>query len=137
MEEARFTVFGEPVPKARPRVVNGHAYTPEKTKNHEMAIALVYKSIYHGDKFDTGKPLKVKTDFFRSIPKSARKKDREAMINGEIRPNVKPDIDNLAKTVLDALLGVAYVDDNQVAELECRKFYAEKPRTEIYITEVD
>lgn len=137
MKEARFAVLGEPVPKARPRVVNGHAYTPAKTKNHEEKIALIYKSIYHGDRFDKGISLRVKTDFYRTIPKSARKQDRELMRSGVKRPTVKPDIDNLAKTVLDALLGVAYEDDNQVAELECRKFYSDEPRTEICIEVVN
>lgn len=134
MESAKFTVYGEPVAKARPRVVNGHAYTPSKTKCHEAKIALVYKTTYHGEKFDVGVPLRLEADFYRMIPKSARKKDREAMIAGTIRPTVKADVDNYAKTVMDALLKVAYEDDNQVVELVCRKFYAEQPRTEIILS---
>lgn len=133
MESAKFVVYGEPVAKARPRVVNGHAYTPSKTKDHEVRIALVYKSAFHGGMFEAGVPLRLEADFYRSIPKSARKKDREAMIAGAIRPTVKADVDNYAKTVMDALLKVAYDDDNQVVELMCRKFYSEQPRTEIRI----
>jgi Holliday junction resolvase RusA-like endonuclease len=34
----------------------------------------------------------------------------------------KPDVDNLAKAVMDALNCVAYVDDSQVIELVIRKF---------------
>lgn len=37
----------------------------------------------------------------------------------------KPDIDKLARAVLDALTGVAYVDDAQVCWIEVLKRYAE------------
>lgn len=37
----------------------------------------------------------------------------------------KPDIDNIAKLILDALNGIAYEDDAQVVILQCAK----KPRT--------
>jgi len=35
------------------------------------------------------------------------------------------DIDNHAKSVLDAAKGIAFADDNQIAELELRKVYNE------------
>lgn len=38
-------------------------------------------------------------------------------------PQSKPDIDNIAKSVLDALNGVAYIDDKQVYSLYCNKFF--------------
>ena len=36
-------------------------------------------------------------------------------------PPIKPDIDNLAKFVLDALNGVGYHDDSQIVKLEVHK----------------
>ena len=39
---------------------------------------------------------------------------------------MKPDCDNIAKAVLDALNGLAYKDDSQVTELTVRKLYAEE-----------
>lgn len=39
-------------------------------------------------------------------------------------PTVKPDVDKLARAVLDALTGVAYGDDGQVVELHVRKSYS-------------
>ncbi len=51
------------------------------------------------------------------------------------RPS-KPDCDNVAKAVLDALNGVAYEDDSQVVELTVQTIYAaagEDPRLEIYV----
>ena len=43
------------------------------------------------------------------------------MLNGELLPAKKPDIDNIVKAVLDALNEVAYRDDTQVVELQVRK----------------
>ena len=48
----------------------------------------------------------------------------------------RPDIDNLAKAILDGLNGIAYTDDNQVAELEIQKLYSDKARTEVEIIEI-
>ena len=38
-------------------------------------------------------------------------------------PCIKPDVDKLARALLDALTGLAYVDDEQVVELLVRKVY--------------
>ena len=44
---------------------------------------------------------------------------------------VKPDIDNLAKFVMDALQGILWDDDSYINALEVKKVYSKKPRTEI------
>ena len=51
-------------------------------------------------------------------------KNRELMLNNEISPTKKPDVDNILKIVLDALNGVAYDDDKQVTSSFPRKRYA-------------
>ena len=38
-------------------------------------------------------------------------------------PNVKPDIDKLARGILDALDGICYDNDSKVVELQLRKVY--------------
>ena len=47
-------------------------------------------------------------------PKSISKKKRAEMLEGKIWPAKKPDSDNIAKVVLDALTGIAYHDDTQI-----------------------
>jgi Holliday junction resolvase RusA-like endonuclease len=49
-------------------------------------------------------------------------------------PVVKPDVDKLARAVLDALTGVAYRDDAQVVQLRAEKLYGEDMRTTVTIT---
>lgn len=58
------------------------------------------------------------------------------MLDGELLPSKKPDIDNIVKAVLDALNKVAYRDDTQVVELQVRKQYSERPRLEICLEKV-
>ena len=68
-----------------------------------------------------------------AIPKRIPKRDREQMLEGKIRPTVKPDCDNIAKVVCDALNGLAYHDDNQVTNLTVAKRYTERPRVVVRI----
>ena len=49
-------------------------------------------------------------------------------------PCVRPDLDKLARALLDALIGVAFVDDQQVVSLTVRKVYGAAPLTRVTIT---
>lgn len=60
----------------------------------------------------------VRIDVMMSIPPSYTKKWHTECISGIERPNKKPDIDNIAKSIMDGLNGVAYEDDKQVVRLE-------------------
>ncbi len=113
------TIPGRPVPKGRPRLgVHGrkaYVYTPPKTKEYEKLVGWVWRCA-------ECKPLKgpiaVKLRLF---------------IRGR-----SGDVDNYSKSILDGLNGVAYEDDNQVIELQIRKFKVkrkEEERAEIEIRE--
>ena len=115
-----FTVPGEPTGKARPRVVRGHAFTPEKTVLYENLIKTEYerqcgRAIFEG-------PVGVTVIAYYSIPKSDSRKKRDLKINGALRPMKKPDADNVLKCICDALNGVAFVDDAQVVRPSLRNF---------------
>ena len=114
------TVVGPPVAKARPRFVKatGHVYTPNKTQQQEWEIRQAWIAA-HGDVPAIG-PLSLHIDVFLPRPKSIPKSRRATA-----QPVVRPDIDNYAKTVLDALNGVAFADDAQVCLLWVRKSYVE------------
>jgi len=49
-------------------------------------------------------------------------------------PCVRPDVDKLARALLDALIGIAYVDDQQVVSLLVRKVYGTAPLTRVTVT---
>lgn len=126
----RFTVPGVPVPKARPRFTRtGNTYTPAKTVAHEAAVMTAYRAA--GGNLLQG-ALRVEIELVMPIPKSTPKK----LLASLLWHRKRPDVDNLAKTVLDALNGVAYGDDGQVCWLVVMKTYGQEPHTEITIEEL-
>lgn len=137
----KFTVLGEPVGKGRPKfsTVNGFAkaYTPAKTTNFENLVRLSYQQQCNKLPYEQGVELEAYITAFFAIPKSVSKKKHDLMANWYLRPTKKPDCDNIAKAVLDALNGIAYHDDSQIVELTVRKRYSETPRCEITIRRVD
>lgn len=124
-----FFVPGPPQSKARARTVHHggrvHSYTPDKTVLYENLIKTQYYSEYHksGLLFGAGVPVEVYIDAYFGIPKSATKKAAQLMKAGLVKPTKKPDADNIAKVVCDALNGVAYKDDTQVVKLSVCKSY--------------
>ena len=46
----------------------------------------------------------------------------------KLLPTSSPDLDNVAKSVCDALNGVAYFDDSQICKLSIHKYYAKVPK---------
>jgi Holliday junction resolvase RusA-like endonuclease len=132
-ENMKFTIPGEPTGKARPRVTKWGTHNTEKTILYENLVKVCYQEQC---KEYTEKPLCVHMYIFYGVPKSTPKKNIRPMLGGEIRPCKKPDIDNVAKIVLDALNGIAYKDDTQVVSLHIGKFYGEIARVEVEITEV-
>lgn len=141
MRMVKFTVPGEPKGKARARTVRGRggqtfSYTPEGTVLYENLIKTCYLQDAGAMIFNDGQPLKVTILAFYPVPKSYSKKKKQQMLKDELFPTKKPDIDNIAKCVLDALNKVAYRDDTQVVELRMEKHYAEVPRVEVKIEEI-
>ena len=127
---------GKPKGKQRPRVVRGHAFTPQQTKDYELMIANLYKAM-HGKMIDGYVRVEIYPLYL--VPKKCTKKKREQIERKEILPAVKPDIDNIIKIVLDGLNGVAYKDDKQVIEVKARKAYVFREQDEgvlVYVEEI-
>ena len=129
-----FEIPGDPQGKARARTVKGHSYTPQKTVLYENLIKTCFLALDKKETFFNKEPVEMYITAFYSIPKSTTKKDRERIKRKELFPTKKPDADNIAKVVCDALNGIAYHDDTQVVKLTIRKVYTEKePRVGVTI----
>lgn len=134
--KVKFTIPGIPIPKARPRVVKGHTYTPKKTKDYEALVKDVYALTvgeYLGDS-----AIVATIDLYFPIPESYSKSKRRRIADGEIKHTKRPDVDNCAKSILDALNEVAYKDDAQIVESRITKHYAinGETREEVVLEEV-
>jgi Holliday junction resolvase RusA-like endonuclease len=128
-----FTIPGPPVPKARPRVVNGHTYTPQRTADYERTVQWCYKAYAHGAE-PISTPCMVEMVFKFAIPLSARRKRLPDRVKPGDPYTARPDVDNLSKAILDALNGIAFVDDALVVSITARKEYGE-PGAEVTIRE--
>ena len=117
---------GEPVGKQRPRVTRHGTYTPKKTKAYEDVVKLLYRHHYgENPSYEGAVALDITAVF--SVPKSWSKRKREMALSGMVRPH-KPDFDNIAKIISDALNGIAYKDDAQVYRCTVEKMYGEEPK---------
>lgn len=97
----KITIPGRPVPKGRPRLgVRGRkafVYTPPDTKEYEKLVGWVAKSV------------------------GCRPVEGPVSVSLNVYAKGKLDADNIAKSILDGLNGIAYEDDDQVIELLVRK----------------
>lgn len=73
--------------------------------------------------------------FFRPIPKSASKALTQKMLDHVVLPTTRPDVDNYAYLVTNALKEIFYSDDSLVTDLNIRKRYSETPCTLVKIWE--
>ena len=124
-----------PVAKGRPRVLRtGITYTPAKTRRAEDEIKAIAMQQYAGPPL-TG-ALFVIMQFSLPIPASWTKKKKAAAVSGELLPTSRPDIDNYAKLVCDALNGIIWHDDSQITTLTLSKEYSGDPAITLYVKEV-
>ena len=105
--EVIFEVPGQPRGKERPRwtMVSNTSivYTPRNTRGYEDMIKTYYK-INNFKTFKKDEALEVSAIAYYQIPKNTKKSHKLLMLKGEMLPTKKPDIDNIMKIVLDAVL---------------------------------
>lgn len=131
-----FNIPGKVQAKQRPRFNGKFAYTPKETIAYENWVRTCYLEKYRGQPI-LENPLKVKIIAYYEIPKSTSKKKRLEMKNNKVFPTVKPDTDNIAKSILDSLNNIAYLDDKQVVKLEVEKYYSDVASVVVMIDEVE
>ncbi len=131
-----FEVPGKVIGKGRPRLnsYTGVVYTPTKTKDYESLVEQYFLLKYPRFKTLEGR-IKVSVIAYFSIPKATKKSDINEMLDNNISPTKKPDIDNIVKAVLDSMNKFAFKDDNQITKLEVEKKYALEDKIYIKIEE--
>ena len=133
-----FKIPGKAQAKQRPRMGrSGIVYTPKETLVYENYVKMCYSD--YANQFGWlpyENQVRAEIEVLVAVPKSDSKTKKKAKIEGMIRPTVKPDCDNLAKSILDSLNGLAYQDDKQVVDLFGKKYYAENAEVRVRLTEV-
>jgi len=111
----KIIIPGRPVPKQRPRFGRGgRVYTPIKTKEYEELVGWCAKQ-YIPQPLEGNVALHIKA---------------------YVANNIFPDLDNIAKAIMDGLNGVAYKDDKQVSCLTIQRLKGPEEKVEIELEEV-
>lgn len=109
--------------QGRPRIRNGARgawlYEASDDERRKRVIAGEFRKVCRGPYPAFDGPVSVSIEVSAPLPKKRPKQVVDEPYT------VKPDADNVAKQVLDALNGLAYEDDARVTELTVRKV----PRT--------
>ena len=108
-----FIIAGKPQPKQRPRFYRGRCYTPAATREYEKLVAATATA--SGVKIIETGPVEFRLSVF--MPNARR-----------------VDLDNIIKSVTDALNGICYTDDHQIVAITAWKAIdRENPRAEVAI----
>jgi Holliday junction resolvase RusA-like endonuclease len=157
--DLRATIPGKPVGAGRPRVVRGHdgkshTYMPDTSTAWEAAAVYVLRREWGGREPLRGAiAVGIEAVFARPkglLPRAhggtmtrAMLLDLDELWGGYIQRlpcGNKPDVDNVAKLAMDALVKAGVVlDDCAVVELHCRKAWAaigEQPCLEVVVGRV-
>lgn len=135
-----FFVPGAPVGKGRPRAARRGTgvvmFTPEKTAGYEALVAAAASNAMRAEAgpLFTG-PLEAVLEMRIPIPASWSKAHKAAALAGAELPTSRPDIDNVAKAILDACNGVVFRDDAQVVMLVATKAFSDEPGVQVVIRE--
>lgn len=125
----RFDVPGLPVGKGRARSVRAgkgiRHYTPEKTVNYEAKVAYGARQAMSG-LTPYACAMAVTLRITVPIPESWSVRKRSRAAEGLVLPTTKPDVDNIEKSIFDAMNGICWKDDKQVVDVHKTKRYGEQ-----------
>jgi Holliday junction resolvase RusA-like endonuclease len=129
-----FEIHGDPIPQQQTRFIRktGIAYDPSK----KQKLQFQWQAKPYAPPNPLTCPIILDLTFFLPIPKSTSKVRQRLMANHSILPIKKPDIDNLAYLITNALKKIFYADDNQIVDMYLHKRYGEQPRTVVKIMSV-
>ena len=117
-------VLGYVVPKPRPRFGRGRAFTPRTAEVAESEIRKAWVEAGWA-KLDGPVYVEVSVRVPRNLGHFGTGRNAGRLLPSAPRwPSVRPDLDNYAKTALDALRKVAYADDGQIVRAYLAKVYA-------------
>lgn len=137
MSMVTFVIKGIPKVKKRPvfSTQGGkvRTYTPKITATYENLVKLKAEKQF---KHPLDGSISLAIRFYLPRPKRLIWKRRPMP---EVYSDKRPDIDNLAKAVIDGLNGIAFRDDGQIADLHVtKKFHAgdDEPKTIVMVNNV-
>ena len=134
-----FSIDGPPHGKGRPRFRRFgnfvQTYTDAKTKSYETLVKEAATKAM-GSSPPLEGPVKLDLIIRLPVPKSYPKKRSEGCLNGSEWPIKKPDWDNVAKSVADAMNDIVFLDDTQIVIARVVKTYSAEAGVDVQVSEV-
>lgn len=123
---AQFFVKGRPVPQGSLKFINGRAI---HVRANDLALwrADIANTARSAQITKAKEGVEVYLKFIFKKPKTVTR----------LEPHLRPDIDKLARAVLDGLTDVAYEDDQQVVKLTAIKEYGDNEGVWIRVVDKD
>jgi Holliday junction resolvase RusA-like endonuclease len=127
-----FIVPGRPRGKARPRLGRaGHVYSPDAGNFQSDVKALGLNSKNDNGAELADGPVEMYIVIERRMPKAWSKKKKAAQLGAPAMG--RPDINNVASAVFDALEGIYYYDDLQIGTVTVSRTWADRHATTITV----
>lgn len=117
---------------SRKFVVITNVRASTKSGGFETSVHMAF-TVTHGAVIPTDAGVKLFIRAFFPPPKATPQYRKKEIEEGLIPVLKKPDADNVAKSVLDALNTIVYTDDKLVYRLSVEKYYSFRPRTEVVV----
>lgn len=133
-----FEIPERAIGKQRPRysTKTGRMYTQTATRSFEDKVRWAFTQKYNIATELSEKAFKAKIIAVFEPPKSISKKKKEELLT-KADYTKKPDVDNIAKIILDSLNGLAYKDDSQVSSLIVLKDYGIENKICVELEEIE
>lgn len=130
MSEINFVVPGIPTAWARAGAKGAVRFTPAKQRNFMAAVKTICAAAMRGAPPLSG-PIEMSVKAAYPWPKSMTPKKRA--LSGASWKTSRPDADNCAKIVADAINGIAFQDDAQITSLHVWKVMDDRPGLSVRI----
>ena len=135
----KLSILGEPKAQKRHRHVKMgnfvRQYDPSASDKGDFLSVIQTNA----PKEPFNEPLAVSISFYFSRPKSHFRTGKNSDLlkdNAPIWHTSKPDVDNLAKFVMDSMNKIYWKDDSIISSIWVTKNYSGSPRTDITITSI-
>ena len=124
----QFEIFGKPAVYKKPRQGKGGFYDPGRQDKEKIRWQLMP----YAPKQPFSCFVEVQYTFYIAIPLQTSRIRKQQMLDHIIMPR-RPDLDNLAYILNNAMTGIIYEDDCLVYKETHEKFYGEEPKSVVKI----
>lgn len=127
-----FVILGKPIPQKQTRFARGRAYDPSAKDKKALQDYFIKAMDELDEKMYEGR-VWVTLHFEFTPPKSLSRTEQNRRIYQPVPHIVKPDVDNLAYLVTNAMKGIVYKDDSQIVSMTISKAYSFEDKTLVIV----